>query len=141
MSGYLLDTNCISEAVRLKPDLNVANWLQAADQSLLYLSVLTLGAIRRGIAGLPQGTRRTRLETWLEVELYARFSGRILAIDAAIADRWGVLSAEAKRKGRGLSAIDALMAATALEHNLTVVTRNTTDFSAAPVMLLNPWEG
>jgi predicted nucleic acid-binding protein len=140
MSGFLLDTNCISEVVRSKPEPRVLDWMQAADESLLYLSVLTLGEIRKGVAGLAQGKRRTHLETWLELDLQARFSGRILAIDAPIADRWGLLAAEAKRKGRALSAIDGLLAATALHHNLTIVSRNVSDFMHTHAAVLNPWE-
>ena len=140
MSGFLLDTNCISEAVRVRPDPNVESWMRAVDQALLYLSVLTLGEIRKGLAGLAQGARRTRLETWLEIEVHARFSGRILPIDAAIADRWGLLAEEAKRKGKPLSTVDALLAATALHHNLTIVTRNVADFTGLSAPVLNPWE-
>ena len=88
MSGFLLDTNCISELVRNRPEPRVLEWMEAADESLLYLSVLTLGEIRKGVAGLPQGKRQTQLEMWLELDLQARFSGRILPIDALIADRW-----------------------------------------------------
>ena len=99
MSGFLLDTNCISEMVRPKPEPRVLEWMDAREEGLLFLSVLTLGEIRRGIAGLPHGMRRSRLETWLEVDLQARFSGRIVTVDRAIANRWGLLSAEAKRKG------------------------------------------
>lgn len=140
MSGFLLDTNCISELVRSKPEPRVLAWMNAADESLLYLSVLTLGEIRKGVAGLPQSKRRTHLESWLEVDLQARFAGRILPIDARIADRWGVLEAEAKRKGRPLSVIDGLLAATALHHNLTVVSRNVDDFADTQAATLNPWE-
>lgn len=140
MSGFLLDTNCISEIVRSKPEPRLLDWMQAVDESLLFLSVLTLGEIRKGVAGLPQGKRRTQLETWLEIDLQARFSGRILSIDGPIADRWGVLSGEAKRKGRALSAIDGLLAATALYHNLTIVSRNVTDFASTPASVLNPWK-
>jgi predicted nucleic acid-binding protein len=140
MSGFLLDTNCISELVSPKPDPRVMGWMDAADESLLYLSVLTLGEIRKGAAGLSQGKRRTRLETWLEVDLPARFSGRIVPIDFAIADRWGLLASQAKRKGKGLPVIDGLLAATALHHNLTVVSRNASDFAVAQVEVLNPWE-
>src|SRR5712671_3737948 len=129
MTGFLLDTNCISEIVRLKPEPHVMAWIEAAEETLLYLSVLTLGEIRKGLAALPQGKRRTRLEVWLEVELQARFSGRILPINAAVADRWGLLAAESRRAGRGLSTIDGLLAATALHHNLTIVSRNTADFA------------
>lgn len=140
MSGFLLDTNCISELVRSKPEPRVLEWMEAANESLLYLSVLTLGEIRKGVAGVPQSRRRTQLETWLELDLQARFSGRILPINAPIADRWGLLAAEAKRKGRALSAIDGLLAATALHHNLTLVSRNVSDFAATQVPILNPWE-
>lgn len=140
MSGFLLDTNCISELVRVKPDPRVLQWMDAADESLLYLSVLTLGEIRKGVAGLPQGKRRTHLESWLELELLSRFSGRLLGIEAAVADRWGLLAAEAKGKGRPLSAIDGLLAATALHHNLTIVSRNISDFAGTQVPVLNPWE-
>jgi predicted nucleic acid-binding protein len=140
MSGFLLDTNCISELVRVKPEPRVLEWMEAADEGLLHLSVLTLGEIRRGLAGLPQSKRRTHLEAWLEVELQARFSRRILPVDAAVADRWGVLAADAKRKGKALSTIDALLAATALHYNLTVVSRNVSDFANTQVPFLNPWE-
>ena len=140
MSGFLLDTNCISELVRPKPEPRVINWMETADEEMLYLSVLTVGEIRKGLAGLDQGKRRTQLETWLEVELQARFAGRIVPIDTGVADRWGWLAAEAKRKGKGLSIIDGLLAATALHHNLTVVSRNANDFVNTPVPFLNPWE-
>jgi predicted nucleic acid-binding protein len=114
--------------------------MEAADEALLYLSVLTVGEIRKGVAGLPQGRRRTRLETWLEVELQARFAGRIVPIDAAVADRWGLIAAGTRRKGKVLPVIDGLLAATALHHNLTVVSRNARDFASAQVQVLNPWE-
>ena len=140
MSGFLLDTNCISELVRPKPEPRVVDWMKAADEALLYLSVLTVGEIRKGVAGLPQGKRRTHLETWLALELQTRFAGRIVPIDAAIADRWGVIAAEAQRRGKPLSVIDGLLAATALHRNLTVVSRNARDFTAAQVQVLNPWE-
>jgi len=147
MSGFLLDTNCVSELVRPKPEPRVLEWMEAVDEHLppeagreamLYLSVLTVGEIRKGLAGLPQSKRRTRLETWLEVGLQARFAGRIVPIDAAIADRWGLIAAEAKRKGIALSVINGLLAATALHHNLTVVSRNLRDFANAQVQVLNP---
>jgi len=140
MSGYLLDTNCISELVRLKPEPRVMAWMQAAEETLFYLSVLTLGEIRKGLAGLPQGKRRTHLETWLEIELGARFAGRILPIDVPVADRWGKLAATAKKEGKTLSTIDGLLAATALHHNLTVVSRNVSDFADTRVQVLNPWQ-
>ena len=140
MSGFLLDTNCVSEIVRVKPEPRVLEWMEAADESLLYLSVLTLGEIRKGLAALPQSRRRTRLEAWLEVDLRGRFSGRILPVDAAVADRWGLLAAQARRKGAPLPIVDGLLAATALHYNLTIVSRNVCDFAAAQAPVLNPWE-
>ena len=139
MTGYLLDTNCVSELVCPKPEPRVIEWVDAADEATLYLSVLTLGEIRKGVASLPPSKRRTRLEGWLEVDLPARFSGRIVPIDAAISDRWGSISAEAKRRGKVLPVIDGLLAATALHHNLTVVSRNASDFKQSLVRVLNPW--
>jgi predicted nucleic acid-binding protein len=140
VSGFLLDANCVSELVRVKPEPRVLEWMEVADESLLYLSVLTLGEIRKGLAALPQGRRRARLEAWLEVDLRGRFSGRILPVDAAVADRWGLLAAQARRNGAPLPIVDGLLAATALHHNLTLVSRNVCDFAAAQVSVLNPWE-
>lgn len=139
MSGFLLDTNCVFELMRSRPEPRVVDWLRAADESLLYLSVLTLGEIGMG-AALPQSKRRTQLEIWLELDLQLRFSGRILGIGGAIADRWGWLTAEAKQRGRPLAAIDGLLAATALHHNLTMVSRDVSGFAGAQVAVLNPWE-
>jgi toxin FitB len=114
--------------------------MEATDESLLYLSVLTVGEIRKGMAGLPQGKRRTQLETWLDVDLPVRFAKRILAIDGGVADRWGWITAQAKSRGKTLPVIDSLLAATALHHNLTVVSRNMSDFVETQVPVLNPWE-
>jgi predicted nucleic acid-binding protein len=139
VSGFLLDTNCVSELVRVKPEPRVLKWLEATDERMLYLSVLTLGEIRKGVAGLAQGRRRAHLETWLEVALQARFQDRILAIDAPVADRWGQLAAQAKSLGTPLPIIDGLLAATALHYDLTVVTRNATGFMNTRVQVLNPW--
>lgn len=139
MSGFLLDTNCISEVVRPSPAPGVLKWMESVDERRLYLSVLTLGEIRKGVTALPPGKRRTRLEDWLEVDLNARFSSRILPIDLAVADRWGVLAAQAQARGMPLPVIDGLLAATALHYSLTVVSRNAGDFAAAHVPVLNPW--
>jgi toxin FitB len=140
MSGFLLDTNCISELIRSNPEPRVLQWIDAADESLLYLSVLTLGEIRKGISLLSAGKRQTALEMWLDLDLQTRFAGRILAIDHKIADHWGMLAAAAKRAGKVLSAVDGLLAATALHHDLTIVTRNVTDFESTQVPLVNPWQ-
>jgi predicted nucleic acid-binding protein len=140
MSGFLLDTNIVSELRTKNPEPRVVEWMEAADEGLLYLSVLTFGEIRKGAALLLQDRRRTQLETWLEIDLQARFAGRILPINSAIADRWGWIAAEAKRKGITLPIIDGLLAATALHHNLTIVSRNVKDFVNTQVPVLNPWE-
>ena len=140
MSGFLLDTNIISELVKPKPEANVTEWIENTDESLLYLSVLTLGEIRRGIASLPQSRRRATLEAWLDKDLRARFEGRFLVIDQEVADRWGLLTAAARSSGIVLPVIDGLLAATALEHNLTLVTRDTGQIPSMGVAVFNPWE-
>lgn len=137
--SYLLDTNCISEPTRDRPEPRVLSWLDTVDESQFYLSVLTLGEIRKGASALPESRRRSNLEVWLERQVKVRFSGRILPISDDIAERWGWLAAEAKTRGRSLPVIDGLLAATALHHNLVLVSRNVTDFLVTRVPILNPW--
>jgi toxin FitB len=120
VSGFLLDTNVISELVRRKPAARVTAWVEAADEALLHLSVLTVGEIRMGIVSLPNASRRMALGSWLDGELAVRFANRILCIDEAVADRWGRLTARVEAAGRRLAVIDGLLAATALHHNLTL---------------------
>jgi predicted nucleic acid-binding protein len=139
VTGFLLDTNVISESVRAEPDVRVLAWLDSVQEDLLYLSVLTLGEIRQGIARLTQGKRRLRLERWLVVDLRARFAGRIVPVDENIARRWGGLTADAQRAGAPLSVVDGLLAATALESDLILATRNVRDFVRLGVALSNPW--
>lgn len=139
MSGYLLDTNCVSELVRLRPEPRVLAWIDGADESSLYLSVLTFGEIRKGLAEMPQSRRRAQLDAWVE-DLRMRFSGRVVSIDGDIAERWGVLAAAAKHAGKGVSVIDGLLAATALHHGYIVVSRNSKDFTALHVPTVNPWQ-
>lgn len=139
MSGFLLDTNVVSELVKPRPEPNVVRWLQATDESLLFLSVLTIGEIGKGISSLPAGNKRAFLESWLGNELVVRFTERILSIDFEIAARWGLLSGQAKASGVLLPVIDGLLAATALHHNLTFVTRNTNDVKLTGLSVLNPW--
>ena len=139
MSGFLLDTNVISELVKSRPNPRVTNWVSSVDEALLSLSVLTFGEIRKGIAALPATARRSTLEAWLDHDLTSRFAGRILPIDQAVADRWGRLSAIVASRKLVLPVIDGLLAATALHHNLTLVTRNTRDIEATTVPVFNPW--
>ena len=136
MSGFLLDTNVLSEFNRKgAPDERAKRWLEAADSESLYASVLTLSEIRFGIEFLPHSKRREQLVRWLEYHLQEWFEGRILPVDQLITDRWGSQRAQAQLKGRTLSVIDALLAATALQHNLTIVSRNASDLA-----VVNRWE-
>ena len=112
--------------------------MEAANENRLFLSVMTLGEIRQGVAALPQSKKRTRLEMWLEVDLRLRFAGRVLTIDEAVADRWGWIMAQGK--GKTLAVVDCMIAATALQHDLTMVTRNVSDFSVPGLIVINPWE-
>ena len=140
MSGFLLDTNIISELIKPRPEPRLVAWTDATDENLLYLSVLTLGEIRKGVAALPRTARRAELEVWLESDLRLRFSNRVLPIDEDIADRWGVLAGHAHKHGTPLPVIDGLLAATALHHNLTLVTRNISDLAGTGTRLFSPWE-
>jgi predicted nucleic acid-binding protein len=140
VSGYLLDTNVISEIIKLRPESKVVSWFQATSEELLYLSVLAIGEIRKGIDSLPRSNKRALLESWLANDLVLRFAGRILAVNLDIAERWGLICAQAKIAGASLAVIDGLMAATALHHNLTLVTRNTKDVQVAGIKTLNPWQ-
>lgn len=140
MTDYLLDTNLISELVRPKPDGRVLEWFGGTDEESLCLSVMTIGELFKGVAALPAGKRRSALEDWIELELKPRFADRILPVDAAIATRWGLLSARAKQQGQSLGVIDGLIAATALTYDLTVVTRNVGDFEVTKARVFNPWK-
>lgn len=133
---YLLDTHVISELFKKHPEPKVSGWLKEADQDSLFLSVLTLGEIRKGIEKMEQGSRKARLVQFLEKDVPAQFEERILSVDFEVAETWGLLEAQS---GRPLPMVDALLAATALTHNLTLVTRNTRDFSFSRLKLLNPW--
>ena len=134
--SYLIDTNIISELRRKEANPGVVDWFAVRPANTLYLSVLSLGEIRKGIEALPNSKRKLALRDWLEVDLPAFFTGRILPIDEAVVDRWGLLLARIKRTA---PAIDSLIAATALQHGLTLVTRNESDFKFPEVDVINPW--
>jgi predicted nucleic acid-binding protein len=136
VNGFLIDTNVVSELMKPRPSSRVVDWIDAHEEQLFHLSVLTLGEIRRGIVQLPPSRRRTDLAAWLSGDLLTRFAGRILQIDQEVADRWGHL---AGAKGATMPVMDGLLAATALQHNLTLVTRNTKDMTRTGVGLFNPW--
>ena len=140
MSGFLLDTNIPSELTKPMPEPRVSAWVDAQDTASLYLSVVSVGEPRRGFTVLPQSKRRTQLEQWFEQHLLPLFTGRILPITQSVSNRWGVLSGECQLRGTPLNMADGMTAATALEHGLTLVTRNVKDFAGLGVVLLNPWE-
>jgi len=137
--SYLIDTNVISELVRPKPDAIVLDWFSRTPDEALFLSVLSLGEIRKGVEKLTnpeEAPRREKLRLWLEHDLRDWFGSRILPIGPDVADHWGRLLAQA---GRPVPAIDSLLAATALHHDLRLVTRNTRDFDYAGLEVINPW--
>ena len=135
--SYLIDTNVISELVRPKPDAAVLDWFASTPDDALFLSVLTLGEIRKGVEKLPEPQRREKLRLWLEHDLRDWFGTRILSIGPDVADHWGRLLAQA---GRPVPAVHSLLAATALHHDLRLVTRNTKDFDYTGLEVINPWE-
>ena len=135
---YLLDTNVISEAVQNRPSEAVQNWLHNQRPEVLHISAITLGELTRGIKALPAGSRRERLEVWCG-SIVGEFEPRTLPIDTAVALRWGELFAEAQANGSTLPMANSLIAATALVHDLTIVTRNVVDFERCGVPVLNPW--
>src|SRR5215831_19351932 len=140
MSGFLLDTNIPSEAIRSHPEQRVDHWINSRDDESLYLSVVTIGELRRGLTILPDGKRLARLQDWMDNDLIPLFSERILPVTRAIAERWGVLSGQRHRAGRPLSMADGIIAATALEHQLTLVTRNVKDYAGLGLTIFNPWD-
>lgn len=140
MSGFLLDTNIPSETVRLRPEGRVTEWIARQANDTLFLSVVTIGELRRGFITAPDPQRRARLERWLETDVLLWFDGRILPVTKEIADRWGVIDGTCQLRGTPANTADGMIAATALEHGLTVVTRNVKDFSLFGVPLFNPWE-
>ena len=135
---YLLDTCVISEIAKPVPDSKVLEWLRATPSELLLLSVVTIGEIRKGLTRLPDSKKKQSLTLWLNT-LLEDYHARILPIDLAVADNWGVLQGKAEMAGTPMSTIDGLIAATAYTHNLTIVTRNEADYSAARVPIMNPW--
>ena len=139
MSGFLLDTNIVSELIKPKPESTVVKWIDTTDEALLFLSVLTIGEIRKSVASHSDARRRAKSEAWLLSDLQVRVAGRILVIDAGIAEHWGRLTAQREQAGKPLAVIDGLIAASAQHHNLTFVSRNTAGLIGTGVSLFNPW--
>lgn len=135
--NYLLDTNVISELVRAKPNRAVLNWFADLPNEALYISVLTIGEIRYGVEKVQDIKRKEKLKIWLEHDLPGLFEERILPIDLHIVDKWGKLRHQMQRP---VPAIDSLLAATAIVHDLCFVTRNVQDFNFPEIELANPWQ-
>jgi toxin FitB len=137
--SFLLDTNVISEGARPRPDDRVMEWLASVDEANLYLSVISLAELRHGVERLDDGRRKSSLDRWLAEDLPRRFEDRLLQIDLATAEHWGRVVARAQAGGRPIGAMDAFLAATAEQHQLTLVTRNLRDYRGTNVRLFNPW--
>jgi toxin FitB len=138
--NYILDTNIISELVAARPNPKVVNWIQSVDSPQVFLSVITVGELKKGIEKLPDSNRKVALDHWLHEDLLVRFDRQLLEIDRQTMLIWGSLIAQLETLGRPISAIDSLLAATALQWQYTLVTRNTAHFAATGIGLLNPWE-
>jgi len=140
MMKHLLDTCVISELVARKPNPKVVAWIDGIDPESVYLSVITIGEIKKGIEKLPESKRKASLQTWLTKDLLIQFSGRILTIDIETVLTWGTLLGSLELHGKKMSAIDSLIAASAHHNQCRLVTRNAADFIHAGIDILNPWE-
>lgn len=137
---YLLDTCVFSELIKKKPFTSVTDWISKNDEELFFISVLSLGEIKKGVGKMSDPLRKEKLEMWIQDDLIPRFLHRILVIDAPVANTWGELIARTEKLGRVLPTIDSLIAATAITHHLHIVTRNTKDFENLDILIINPWE-
>jgi predicted nucleic acid-binding protein len=140
MRGFLLDTCVVSETTRTRPSAKVIGWLEARGIDNLYISVITVGELEQGIAHVGGGPRARKVETWLADSVLPQFESRILDVGIRVAQRWGRLVGSAKRTGSPVPSVDAMIAATALEHDLTLVTRNVGDFKDFDLRIVNPWQ-
>ncbi|MFH1934898.1 MAG: type II toxin-antitoxin system VapC family toxin [Pseudomonadota bacterium] len=136
---YLLDTCVISELVKPAPNRKVVDWLNEVSSKALFLSVITIGEIKKGLTKLPNSKKKERLTVWLNT-LLNEYQERILPVDLMVAENWGVLQGNAEMAGTPMSSIDSLLAATTYTHNLTLVTRNESDFVPGITPIINPWK-
>ncbi len=137
--NYVLDTNIISELVSKQPNQKIIDWLDALDPNTVYLTVITIGEIQKGIEKLPPSKRKDDLSEWLQNNLLARFEGRILDLTTEVSLIWGTLVGRLEKGGNPMAAIDSLIAAIVLQGNYTLVTRNDHDFQPAEISIINPW--
>jgi len=137
--NYLLDTNVISELVAARPNPKVVQWVDGLEPHSIYLSVITIGELCKGIEKLPDSRRKETLLDWLNNDLLIRFSGRILVLDIDVMLAWGALTAQRERAGKPIAAMDSLIAALALHHQCCLATRNEDHFKEAGIRVVNPW--
>jgi toxin FitB len=138
--NYVLDTNVISELIAKQPNPKVVAWLDSLDPTTLYLTVITIGEIRKGVEKLPASKRKDDVKVWLETDLLLRFQGKILDITTDVMLVWGELVGRLENQGKPLSAINSLIAAIVLQQNSSLVTRNDSDFQHTGVKIVNPWK-
>lgn len=137
--NFLLDTNVISELARPQPSRAVVSWLDHTPEATLFISVVTLAELHHGVEKMATGSKRSRLHGWIATALPDRFEGRILPVDVVVAQRWGIIVAQSEKQGLPMEPMDALLAATAIVHNLTLATRNTRHFPMLEKAIVNPW--
>jgi len=137
---YLLDTNVISELIARSPNQSVVDWIDSLDPEAVFLSVITVGELRKGIEKLASSRRKDELTQWLESVLLLRFAEKWVDITIDVMLVWGELTGRLEREGRPIAAMDSLLAASVLEGNYTLVTRNEQDFQHTGVALVNPWK-
>ena len=138
--NYLLDTNVVSELIAKQPFQPVLDWVDAQDPSSLYLSVITIGELQKGVAKLSDSNRKDGLQSWITNDLLSRFQGHILSFDLETSLTWGDLVGRLAHVGRPLAALDSLIAAIARYHHCTIATRNEGDFADTGVDVINPWK-
>ncbi|MGI8910992.1 MAG: type II toxin-antitoxin system VapC family toxin [Rubrobacteraceae bacterium] len=136
---HLLDTNVVSELIAREPDPRVVQWVDDLDPHGVYLSVVTVGELQKGVEKLPDSRRKRDLREWLEGDLLVRFDGRILIFDVGAMLAWGAMMGRLERVGMPLPAMDSIIAALAIHHDCTLATRNEADFEGTGVRVANPW--
>ena len=136
---YLLDTCVISELIKKKPKMGIVNWIKHKDELDMYLSVLTIGELQKGVFKLKESRKKQNLMQWVESDLVKRFENRILAVTDTVARKWGEIQGKAEQEGKKMPVVDSLIAATGITYDLQVVTRNIEDMKISGVKLYNPW--
>jgi tRNA(fMet)-specific endonuclease VapC len=137
---YILDTNAISELIAPQPNQGIIEWIDNQDPAHIFLTVMTIGEIQKGIGKLADSPRKKALTAWLHDDLLVRFDSQIINIDTSVMLTWGELVGKLEQKGLSMSAIDSLIAAIALQGNFALVTRNASDFQHAGVTIISPWQ-